>query len=292
MNGCVGSTDASHIIMLKCSDWANLGHKGFKLNLPARSYNLTVTHTKHILCSTTGHPSTWNDKTIVLFDPLISSVHNGELFQDLEFTLYECNLDGDVNEIKYKGAWFCADNGYLNWACTVPPVKDAMTYQTIRFSEWLESMRKDVECTFGIMKGRFSVLRYGIRLQSIKHCDQIWLTCCSLHNMLLDYDGYNENWNDSSKYVNINDNLHSSNTIFNNPFAINRLNREITGVGINENTCVDSNKFEKYTIDGYRYVSKMPLDEFRQCLVHHFDIRFKMNSVFWPKHYGKKPQVI
>ena len=81
----------------------------------------------------------------------------------MEFTSFEYK----VNEIKYKGAWFCVDNGYLNWSCSVSPVKDDITYQIIRFSEWLESIYKDVECTFDIMKGRFSILRYGVRLESI-----------------------------------------------------------------------------------------------------------------------------
>ena len=74
MNGCIGSGDATHISMLNCPSWAANSHKGFKLNLPARTYNLTVAHTKLILCSTTGHPSTWNDKTLVLYDPLLSGV--------------------------------------------------------------------------------------------------------------------------------------------------------------------------------------------------------------------------
>ena len=53
------------------------------------------------------------------------------------------------------------DNEYLSWSCTVPPINNGVTYK------WLEYMRKDVECTFGIMKGRFSLLRYGTRLHSI-----------------------------------------------------------------------------------------------------------------------------
>ncbi len=45
-------------------------------------------------------------------------------------------------------------------------------------------MRKDVECTFGILKGRWRILK----------ADYIWLTCCALHNWLLDIDGMNEIW--------------------------------------------------------------------------------------------------
>ena len=62
------------------------------------------------------------------------------------------------------GSWLIM--GILSWSCTVPPLKDGFTYQHIRFSEWLESMRKDVECTFGILKGRFTVLRHGVHILS------------------------------------------------------------------------------------------------------------------------------
>ena len=91
------------------------------------------------------------------------------------------------------------NNGYLSWSCTVPPMKNGVTYQDIRFSEWLESMRKDVECSFGILKRRFCILRCGMRLQSIECCDQIWLTCCALHNRLLFIDGLDKNWEDGVK---------------------------------------------------------------------------------------------
>ena len=108
------------------------------------SYNLTVSHTKQILCSTTGHPSTWNNKTLVLFNPLLSSIHDGELYIEYEFSLFEYDSNGEIVEITYKGVWFMVDNDYLNWSSTVPPVKDASTYATIRFSEWLESMQNIV----------------------------------------------------------------------------------------------------------------------------------------------------
>ncbi len=35
------------------------------------------------------------------------------------------------------------------------------------FSTALESVRKDVECTFGILKKRWKVLEYGIRFDDI-----------------------------------------------------------------------------------------------------------------------------
>ena len=63
---------------------------------------------------------------------------------------------------------------------------------------------------------------FNIAIKSGSH-----LTCCSLHYILLDYDGYNENLNDLSKYIDIIDDSNSSNTNANNPFAVDRLNRKL-----------------------------------------------------------------
>ena len=94
-------------------------------------------------------------------------------------------LTGNVAQKQHKGAWKIVDNGYLNWSTTVPPFKNPLTYRQLRWSKWLESMRKDVECVFGILKGRCRILKVGIRVHGIEATDNIWLTCCALHNMLL-----------------------------------------------------------------------------------------------------------
>ena len=52
-----------------------------------------------------------------------------------------------------------------------------------------------------------------------------------------------------------------------------------------------SKKCDKYIVKGKRVVSKMPLLLFRQCLVNHFDIRFKNHDIVWPMRL-KKPNDI
>ena len=268
--------------MLKCTQWSNNIHKGFKLNVPARTYNVTVDHSRRILGSTAGHPGTWNDKTLILFDEFICSVHNGKLHEDYEFKLYEKDVDNKIQQITYNDVWFMVDNGYLPWSSTAPPSSNGNTYEIVRFSEWLESIRKDVECTFGIMKDRFFLLSYGLRFQSIVSCDQLWLTCCALHNMLLKTDGLDKNrdkgvrsdWEDE----------HNRDRSKVTPYAISRLNRPL--LMYTEDTTNDSNLYEsmgthissqckKYTLNNKRIVAKILLALFRRCLVNHFDIRFK-----------------
>ena len=231
----------------------------------------------------------------MLFDDLICNVNDGNLHNDYEFRLYERDCNDNIIEVCYKGVWFIVDNGYLNWSCTVPPIKDATSYERIRFSERLESMRKDVKCAFGILKGRWAILRYGLRFGSIKQCDKLWLTCCALHNKLLFVDGLDKCWEEgvASHWEKINEKYKKNAT--QTSFAVSRLGRKFYNGEINtENefkhtsASPSSDCFKKYTANGKRIVSKMPLSLFQNCLFNHFDIRFKQNDICWPQS-NRKP---
>ena len=66
-------------------------------------------------------------------------------------------------------------------------------------------------------------------------------------------------------------------------FALRRLSRlKSTQVPCNY-TQYKKNYFNKYTVDGKRILSKMPLKVFHERLIHHFDIRFKKNDIQWPQ---------
>ena len=46
-----------------------------------------------------------------------------------------------------------------------------------------------MECTSGILKGRWRIPKAGVCLHSIDSVDMVWLISCALHNMLLEVDG-------------------------------------------------------------------------------------------------------
>ena len=109
------------------------------------------------------------DQTMVSLDRLIFGVCDGCLLQDNDFELLDYDCLGKV-------CMLLVDNGYLQWLCTVPPFTVTSDMDEIRWTKWLESMRKDVECTFGILKGRWQILKSGIWIQGIDAVDNIWLT--------------------------------------------------------------------------------------------------------------------
>ena len=76
-HGAVGSMDACHIVIEKCSHRLKQNHLGGKSKQTCRSFNLTCNHRRQILHTTPGHPARWNDKTIVLYDKLAVGLRSG-----------------------------------------------------------------------------------------------------------------------------------------------------------------------------------------------------------------------
>jgi hypothetical protein len=132
---------------------------------------------------------------MVRFDRFITQISSaGSNLQDNAFELLARGRGGEVIMVTYKGVYVIVDNGYLNWSYTVPPFTVTSNVDEIRWSKWLESMRKDVECMFGIVKGRWRILKAGVRINGVDGVDDVWLTCCALHYWLLDINGLNGVW--------------------------------------------------------------------------------------------------
>lgn len=141
--GAFASTDATNIVHELCN-WKNRrAHIGFKSKHACRTYNMTVNHRRRILATTSGNPGSFNDKTLILFDTFIRDIKRGDKLDDYTFELLERRGEKIVS-VKYKGVWIVVDNGYHNWSTTVPPISNCVKTEDIRWSAWIESMRKDV----------------------------------------------------------------------------------------------------------------------------------------------------
>lgn len=173
-------------------------------------------------------------------------------------------------------------------------------------------MRKDVECAFGILKGRWRVLRYGIKLWGINNTDKVWLTCCALHNWLLEVDGLANGWENGAKsyWESEPDNQHDI------PFAIKRLRnpaksrnmnmqlRDLSGMGCGndvQSVSIDdldvetdmmerSEEIELIKTKGRIPIKNLSLDYFRSKLIRHFNIAFQKQEVMWPSRIKKKEE--
>lgn len=310
LHGAGYSTDATNVIMWRCSASLKQAHMGFKNSHPARTCNLTCNHRRRILHTTKGHPSRWNDKTLAWLDTFMLGVREGKLLQDVQFELLSWSgtpHKSETESTRYRGAWGLVDNGYHRWSCTQAPGKNDLLLTEIRLSEWIESFRKDSECVFGTLKGRWRILKTGIRLEGEEAADNVWLTCCALHNLLLEVDGLDQGWDKGVRSTDwegaLGDNdpeemrRHA-------PFAIRRLeNPAQFGSRQHENDCalprvahgvddtvgddeasVGSNGRGNTTDDeGAVFVNALSYTDFRERLIIHFDILYSQRRVVWPQ---------
>ncbi|CAB1099764.1 unnamed protein product [Ectocarpus sp. CCAP 1310/34] len=137
-----------------------------------------------VLSCTRGFHGAQNDKTIVKFDKFATEVRNG-WYKDVEYTL----KGEDGGDIKEKGPWLIVDGGYHNWKQLQSPIRVPSTKAESGFKRQLEGVRKDSECCFGVVKGRFRICKMQFLYRKKERIDNTFFTCMILHNMLLAYDG-------------------------------------------------------------------------------------------------------
>ena len=130
-----------------------------------------------ILCSTTGFYGSVVDKTVVTFDGSVTAIRNGK-YDDYEYDLYD---DSGV-KVRCKGGAMIVDGGYMAEPTMMEPTKNPVDDDDSRWSEMVESLRKDIECTFGELKACFAILKYGPRFGDLDLVDNIFITCCAMHN--------------------------------------------------------------------------------------------------------------
>lgn len=219
LHGAMGSMYACHVTLEKCSHRFQQNHVGVKGKQICRSFNLTANHRHQSLHTRSGHPFRWNDMIIVLLDGLACKLSHGEIMQDNIFLIYDKDENRDTISFDYCGACLLVGNVYLNWGVTIPPMKNTPCTDETQWCEWLESMRKDVECTFGILKGCFRILKAGIMLHGVDAADNIWKICCALHYLLFDREGRSDQWDGEMSLFDFDNDADADNI----PFALRRL---------------------------------------------------------------------
>jgi hypothetical protein len=125
-----------------------------------------------------------NDVSICQIDEFTNGVMHGTL-ENVTYEVY--NSYGD--QVSAKGGYVIVDGGFKDSIFFMDPDKFRMTRENVLWSEWVESVRKDVECTFGAIKSRFRFFRNAVSYGDPEIIDAAFKTACALHNMILDFDG-------------------------------------------------------------------------------------------------------
>ena len=147
--GACGSIDVVNVKWAQCpaGDFNNC--KG-KESFPSVAFQCITDNRCRVLGIAPIQYGSRSDKHIVRLDPVVDKIRNG-WYQDVEWEYLTIN--GEVK--KGRGVYLICDGGYLRWKVLICPY--ASTSEVGHrgyFNTNLESVRKDVECTYGILKKR------------------------------------------------------------------------------------------------------------------------------------------
>ncbi|GKB43580.1 ALP1-like protein isoform X1 [Tanacetum coccineum] len=122
-----------------------------------------------------GVPESNNDLNVLYGSPLFDDV--------LADTAPEAPFV--VNERTYKQGYYLADGIYLTWSTFVKTFSIAMDEKTLKFKRVQESARKYIERAFGVLQGRWVIIRQPARALQINTLKGIMYCCIILHKKIL-----------------------------------------------------------------------------------------------------------
>ena len=178
--GCLGSIDVVHVKWSKCPAGDFNRAKG-KEGFPSVAFEVVTGFDRQILGGSSVHFGTRNDQHIVRSDETVNLIRSG-WYRDIEWKFF----DAEGKELVDHGVYFICDGGYLQWPELVCPYKhEPVASKKGYFSSKIESVQKDVECVFGILKKRWKIIDYGIRFRRMDVVEQVFVVCCMFHNFML-----------------------------------------------------------------------------------------------------------
>lgn len=204
MPGAICSRDGVHIATDRARSQLRKLYTG-KEGYPTWAFDCSFSHNRQFLEVHGAFYGATNDKTMVRTSDLVRRLSTDPLLRDHEYTLL--NGVNPTDTFKMKGVHAINDGGYHQWTTTMagPKPDNAPTMVLAQYGRVSESMRKDSECAYGIVKKRHRILRVPVQIMKQKRVENIFCTCAILHNMLMQYDGLDTIGELDSDYKEIDD---------------------------------------------------------------------------------------
>jgi hypothetical protein len=182
--GCIGCVDGVHVDWKgypAADKWRYVG----KEKRPTLVANCTTDYWGRFIHVTRMLPGSDNDKSAICQDDFQSRV----MREDDTYVHAEYRLQTDLSTvITRKGVYVLADGGYLGWPTTVSPIAHPRPGSAEEnWNKHHESLRKSVECAFGILKARFRVLATRNEARDENEVSDVFRVCCCLHNMIYNF---------------------------------------------------------------------------------------------------------
>ncbi|XP_071729152.1 uncharacterized protein [Rutidosis leptorrhynchoides] len=96
----------------------------------------------------------------------------------------------DVNGRHYERRYYLGDGIYPDWAMLVKAPHNSIDEPRKKFKRFQERARKDIERAFGVLQGRFAMLKTPARSKDFNKIRRHMYACIVLHNMIQENNGF------------------------------------------------------------------------------------------------------
>ena len=178
--GMFGSLDCTHTDWKSCPVAWQSSYKNRHNGAPSLILEALCDHHLWVWHFAYGYAGSMNDLNVMAESPLLESFLNGD-FERLET---EANVvPYKVGTEEFKSLYLLADGIYPAYSRFVRSPGQPISDSEKNFARWQESVRKDIERCFGVMKRQWKFLAHPIEIVDLDRIAGRVYTILVLHNM-------------------------------------------------------------------------------------------------------------
>nr|XP_043629808.1 putative nuclease HARBI1 [Erigeron canadensis] len=179
MPGMLGSINCTHVEWLNCPRHLKGQYTRGDHGVPTIMLEITASQDLWIWHAYFGALGSNNDINVLNQSDLYHTERNGTA-PDTSFV---------VNGRQYKRGYYLTDGIYNKYSAFVKAYPYPIDPKEKRFKKLQEGARKDVERVFGVLKGKWKILRRPLRPLIKDKIGHYVYAVCILHNMVIKGDG-------------------------------------------------------------------------------------------------------
>ncbi|XP_071741362.1 uncharacterized protein [Rutidosis leptorrhynchoides] len=180
LSGLLGSIDCMHWEWKNCpvgwqGQYTRGDQKGPSVMLEAvASQDLWIWHAFF------GMEGSNNDINVLNASPISNSIKDGT----------SPPSPFDVNGRRNERGYYLGDGIYPDWVMLVKAPHNPIDEPRKKFKRFQESARKDIERAFGVLQGKFAMLKTPTRSKNFNKIRRHMYACIVLHNMIQENNGF------------------------------------------------------------------------------------------------------
>lgn len=182
LEGCWCAADGVHIRVWSCSHSLKNLAKG-KEGFTSYAFNVVCLSSGKIISCSRAFLGCHPDTTLVKNHKFMLDLQNNLHLPNTVFMFHK--VDGTTTTEHQP--WCIVDGGYVSWISTLAPPKSSSHIVDVVLAKWMESVRKIIECVFGMLKQRWRILKFGLTIQDESLCEGVMWAACVLQNMILNW---------------------------------------------------------------------------------------------------------